>query len=46
MKNSSIQELYLNWNTIGSKAGVQIAEGLNDNFNIKVNCKFIEQLLH
>jgi len=35
--NTALQELYLGWNKFTSKTGIIIADGLNNNFNIKVN---------
>jgi len=34
--NTALQELYLGWNKFTSKAGIILAKGLNNNFNIKV----------
>jgi len=39
IRNSSLAELYLGWNKIGSKGGVEIAAGLSNSFVLKVRKK-------
>jgi len=36
LRNCSLMELYLGWNKIGSKGGVEIAAGLANSFVLKV----------
>jgi len=43
LRNCSLMELYLGWNKIGSKGGVEIAAGLANSFVLKVSS--IKQLI-